>query len=68
MIYLSEIKRNFHLGKNKEEERPIIQRVALHAYEIAFRDYSKGESDIISVKAEYPKDFAVLVKQLRKYL
>lgn len=66
-IYLSQLKRNFTLAKSKEEEQPLIQRVALHAHTIAFRDFGVDDQ-IISVDAPYPKDFAVLVKQLRKYL
>lgn len=65
-IYLSQFKKNFHLGKYKEEEKPLIHRVALHAHNVAFRDLG-GEEDIIEVEAPYPKDFAVLIKQLRKY-
>ncbi|RED92808.1 RluA family pseudouridine synthase [Marinoscillum furvescens] len=64
-VYLSQLKRNFNLSKNTEQERPIIPRVALHAHDIAFRDLNE---EIIEVAAPYPKDFAVLVKQLRKYL
>ena len=62
-IYLSEHKRNFNIGKF-EEERPMIDRVALHAHAIAFRNM---EGEIIEAQAPYPKDFGVLVKQLTKY-
>lgn len=67
-IYLSQLKKNFNLGKSKDEEKPLIERVALHAHNIAFHNFEGGENDVIEVVAEYPKDFAVLVKQLRKYL
>ncbi|MEQ8879954.1 MAG: RNA pseudouridine synthase [Cyclobacteriaceae bacterium] len=66
-IYLSQIKRNYSLGKWKEE-KPLIDRVALHAHNIAFQDFDGKEQDIIAVEAPYPKDFDVLIKQLRKYL
>lgn len=66
-IYLSQVKKNFNLAKKKEEEKPLITRVALHAYNVAFRDFSTDENKIIEINAPYPKDFAVLVKQLRKY-
>jgi len=55
------------LGKWKEE-KPLIDRVALHAHNIAFQDFDGKEQDIIAVEAPYPKDFDVLIKQLRKYL
>ncbi len=61
--YLSELKRNFKQHKF-EDENPLINRVALHAKLIAFKNL-KGE--IIEVESEYPKDFNVLLKQLRKY-
>ena len=61
--YLSEIKRNFNHSKF-EEENPLIKRVALHAKLIAFRDLNDR---ILEVESEYPKDFNILLKQLRKY-
>lgn len=63
MAYLSQLKRNFKL-KKWEEERPIIERVALHANGIAFKDLHGAVQE---KAAPYPKDFEVLVKQLRKY-
>lgn len=61
-LYLSALKRRFNLKKGTDE-LPIMQRVSLHAYAIAF-DGVKGER--IEVQAPYPKDFEVLVKQLEK--
>ena len=61
--YLSEIKRNFNHNKF-EAENPLIKRVALHAKLIAFRDLN---DEILEVESEYPKDFNILLKQLRKY-
>lgn len=61
--YLSELKRNFN-HKKWEEEKPMIERVALHSSQIAFKDV---DGTIIEEEAEYPKDFAVLVKLLRKF-
>ena len=62
--YLSEFKRNFN-QKKYEEERPIITRMALHANSITFV-HPKSDKEV-SVEAPYPKDFDVLVKQLRKF-
>ena len=59
---LSEIKRKF---KNSDEiEKPMIQRVALHAYALKFMDIDEKD---ISVEAPYPKDFEVFLKVLEKY-
>jgi len=62
-LLLSKVKRNYTLGKWKEEA-PLIRRVALHAESLSFKAKS-GEQ--IMATAPYPKDFAVALKQLRKY-
>jgi len=62
-LYLSQIKRKFNLKKGTEEE-PLMQRVALHAYAISFRLLDESP---IKVEAAYPKDFAVLIRQLEKF-
>lgn len=61
-LYLSEIKSKYHL-KKWTEEQPLIKRVALHAYRLAFKDLN---GQLISAEAPYPKDFSVLIKQLDK--
>lgn len=61
-FYLSAIKSRYR-PKGDLEERPLIRRFALHSFQISFQDLSGEE---ISVQAEYPKDFSILLKQLRK--
>lgn len=61
-FYLSAIKRNYNLKKDTEE-LPLIKRVALHAYSIGF-ELLNGQP--VRVEAPYPKDFAVVLKQLEK--
>jgi 23S rRNA pseudouridine955/2504/2580 synthase len=61
--YLSQLKRKFNLKKGTEEE-PLMQRVALHAQAITFRLLDESK---ITIEAPYPKDFAVLVKQLERF-
>ena len=62
-VYLSQIKkRGFTLSKG-EEETPIMKRFALHAKTISFTLHGKD----YSFAAEYPKDFATLLKQLEKF-
>ncbi len=61
-LYLSNIKRNYHLGRDKEE-LPLIQRMALHAAKLSFL-LENGE--IMQIDAPYPKDFSVLIRQLEK--
>jgi len=62
-LYLSTLKKNFNL-KQDTEEMPLIQRVALHARSLEFKN---SEEKTIFAEAPYPKDFEVLVKQLKKY-
>lgn len=61
-VYLSKIKRNYRLSKD-EEEQPIMKRFALHSREVTFQI---AENDMRTFTAEYPKDFAVLLKLLEK--
>ncbi|MDB9882331.1 RluA family pseudouridine synthase [Bacteroidia bacterium] len=61
--FLSRYKRNFTLNKT-EVERPMIKRFALHAYSLELADMDGTTMNIV---AEYPKDFAVFIKQLRKF-
>ena len=61
-FYLSSVKQKFFLKKNTEEE-PLIKRFALHAYNLQF---SSKDGELISIKADYPKDFNVLVSQLKR--
>ncbi len=61
-FFLSSVKRNYNLKKDTDEQ-PLIKRHALHAYELTFLSM---EDEKITVKADYPKDFRVLVEQLGK--
>lgn len=60
--YLSQFKRNFKTGKF-ENEQPMMQRVALHAYNLSFNAFGKE----YEVTAPYPKDFDVFLKLLEKH-
>ncbi len=61
-VFLSHIKRKYKTGKR--EERPIINRTALHACSISFKTL---EDEVVKIEAPYPKDFSVLLKQLEKF-
>ncbi|MEM8968019.1 MAG: RluA family pseudouridine synthase [Bacteroidota bacterium] len=61
-FYLSSIKRKYNL-KRDTEERPLIRRVALHAQAL---DIELLQENRVCIEAPYPKDFAVLLKQLEK--
>ncbi len=62
-VYLSQIKkRGFTMGK-AQEELPIMKRFALHSKYVNFTIDGKS----YEFEAEYPKDFATLLKQLQKF-
>ncbi|MCP4521183.1 MAG: RluA family pseudouridine synthase [Cytophagales bacterium] len=61
-VYLSQLKRKYNVGKG-QEEKPLFDRVALHAHSLKFQ-HLNGED--IFIEAPYPKDFSVLIKQLKK--
>ncbi len=60
---LSLIKRKVKYGAD-ETNKPMMSRVALHAFSISFSSPDKG---LVSISAPYPKDFNVLIKLLEKY-
>lgn len=62
-VYISKLKRNYHLSKKEDEEQPILKRLALHSALLEFR--FKGED--YSLEASLPKDLRALLQQLRKW-
>jgi 23S rRNA pseudouridine1911/1915/1917 synthase len=64
-VLLSSIKKKFKLSKHDEEERPMLNRVALHSYRLKFTD---ADGKVIDLVAELPKDIRALLQQLRKNL
>ena len=64
-VLLSSIKKKFKLSKHDEEERPMLNRVALHSYQIRFNDATGHPFDLV---ADLPKDMTALLQQLRKHL
>ncbi|MFM2224059.1 MAG: hypothetical protein RJA07_261 [Bacteroidota bacterium] len=61
---LSTVKRKYKLSKLQEAEKPLMERLTLHAVQIEF-NHIKNEKPLI-VKAALPKDFAAVIKQLEK--
>ena len=64
-VLLSSIKRKFKLSKNEEAERPIVNRLALHAHRLIFTDAAGNKHELT---AELPKDMRALLQQLKKQL
>jgi 23S rRNA pseudouridine1911/1915/1917 synthase len=61
-VYLSSIKKKYNLSKNELEERPLLNRLALHALRLCFTFNSKK----FDFEAPLPKDMTALLQQLRK--
>jgi 23S rRNA pseudouridine1911/1915/1917 synthase len=61
---LSSIKRKYRLSDKDEQERPLLSRLALHAYRIVFH---KEDGTTVDVQAPLPKDMAACVSQLNKW-
>ncbi len=61
-FFLSSIKKKYK--RSEREERPLIDRMALHAYSLEFDLHDYGR---ISITAPYPKDIRLLLNQLEKY-
>jgi 23S rRNA pseudouridine955/2504/2580 synthase/23S rRNA pseudouridine1911/1915/1917 synthase len=63
-VKLSTIKKKFRLGKYTEEERPLLSRLALHAFMLNFKGMDGKD---YSIEAPLPKDMSALLTQLRKH-
>ena len=62
-ILLSTLKHKFKLSKDELEERPILNRLGLHALSLRFAN-TNGE--MIKLEASLPKDLKAILQQLRK--
>lgn len=62
-ILLSVIKKKYNLSKKEEEEKPIMGRLALHAFELKF-SFEDKEYDLV---APIPKDLKATLTQLEKH-
>ena len=60
---LSNIKKKYNAGKY-EEEKPLMNRLALHAYKLVFTNQNGKE--VVAI-APLPKDMAACVNQLNKW-
>ena len=64
-VLLSSLKKKkFKLGKDVLEERPLMARLALHAYQLSFTT-QQGEQKELT--AELPKDMRATLQQLQKW-
>lgn len=62
VLRLSDLKRGY---KGREEERPLIGRLALHASELTIKHPATGEP--FALRSPLPREFEVALKHLRKF-
>jgi len=62
-ILVSSLKSKFKLSKDVEEERPILNRLALHSYQLSFKGMDEKE---VSLEAPLPKDMRATLQQIAK--
>lgn len=62
-ILLSSFKKKYKLSQHDEEERPLINRLALHSHQLNFKDANGNEH---SLEAPLPKDMKAVLQQLKK--
>lgn len=62
-VLLSSFKSKFKLSKNELEERPILGRLALHAFQLKLMGM---DNKMIELEAPLPKDLRATLQQLQK--
>jgi 23S rRNA pseudouridine955/2504/2580 synthase/23S rRNA pseudouridine1911/1915/1917 synthase len=62
-VFLSSIKHNYKLSRNEEEEKPILNRLALHANQLTF---TSSDDNTYQFEAPIPKDLKATLQQLEK--
>lgn len=62
-ILVSSLKSKFKLSKDVEEEKPILNRLALHAFQLTFADFNGNP---VELEAPLPKDMRATLQQLAK--
>lgn len=65
-VLLSTIKRKkFKLSKDAEEEKPLLNRLALHAWKLVFQDL---DGSTVALEAPLSKDLKALLQQFEKWM
>ena len=62
-VFLSQLKKKFNLSQSELEERPILNRLALHSAQLSFKGVGGEE---YTLEAPLPKDLRATINQLGK--
>jgi len=63
-VFISALKKKFNLSKNELEERPILGRLALHAFQLTVKN---PDGQLLELEAPLPKDLRATLQQLQKW-
>ena len=64
-VFISQLKKTYNLSKEEEEgERPILNRLALHAAQLSFKGLN---GELFNLEAPLSKDLKALLNQLKKW-
>ncbi len=63
-VFISALKSKFNLSQKEEEERPLLNRLALHSALLRFK--TEDEKDL-TLEAPLPKDLKAILNQLNKW-
>jgi 23S rRNA pseudouridine955/2504/2580 synthase/23S rRNA pseudouridine1911/1915/1917 synthase len=63
-VFISQLKKNYNLSQSAEEEKPILNRLALHASRLHFKGMNGEEHKL---EAPLPKDLKATLSQLNKW-
>jgi RluA family pseudouridine synthase len=64
-LFLSEIKGHHYRQAKDSEERPLLDRLSLHAQQLSLIPFGKDKAETFA--APLPRDLSVTLKQLRKW-
>jgi 23S rRNA pseudouridine955/2504/2580 synthase/23S rRNA pseudouridine1911/1915/1917 synthase len=62
-VFVSSLKSKFKLSKNAAEEKPLLQRLALHAFRLCFQN---NDGELIELESPLHRDMRALMQQLQK--
>ena len=62
-VFISQIKSKFKLSQDELEERPILNRLALHSAQLSFKGL---DGEAYTLEAPLPKDLRATINQLSK--
>jgi 23S rRNA pseudouridine955/2504/2580 synthase/23S rRNA pseudouridine1911/1915/1917 synthase len=62
-VFISQLKAKFKLSQDQLEERPILNRLALHSAQLSFKGMG---GNVIELEAPLPKDLRATINQLSK--